>query len=317
MINISELACKLKSQTSVAIICHIRPDGDTLGSALALSFGLKSLGINSVVACDDEIPSRFFFLNGIDQVKNCLDDEYSAIVAIDCADIQRLGSLFEKFNNHKNTFVIDHHVSNTRFGKINFVLDNAANAENVFDLLEEMGVVITEEIANFLLMGIMTDTGNFKHKNVTPKTLKIASVLKEKGGDLNLIYYHMFSKQTKERAKLFGLVMSKLRYFLDDRLAVATVRLVDIENAGAKANETEGFIDFLMGIETVEVGICILEIATNKFKISFRSKNANVNAVASTFGGGGHVLASGCQISGDYEEVVDKLRFAVSRELPY
>ena len=110
--------------------------------------------------------------------------------------------------------------------------------------------------------------------------------------------------------------MSKIRYFLDNRLAIATIRIKDVEETNALPSDTEGFIDFLTGIDGVEVSVCILEVAPNKFKISFRSKSADVSAVASTFGGGGHVLASGCQISGDYEEVVDRVQFAVSRELP-
>jgi phosphoesterase RecJ-like protein len=109
--------------------------------------------------------------------------------------------------------------------------------------------------------------------------------------------------------------MSKIRYFYNDRFALATVTKKDLELCDAKADETEGFIDFVMGIIGVEVGACVLEIGENKYKISLRSKDTNVNAVASSFGGGGHILASGCQIQGEYEEVVDKLAFAVSREL--
>ena len=185
-----------------------------------------------------------------------------------------------------------------------------------FYIIKELGVEITEEIANLLMLGLMTDTGGFKHKNVTPDTLRVAAELKEKGADTNAIYYHAFSKQSKNRAALFGRTMSKIRYLLEDKLAIATVRLSDIAACSAEQSDTEGFIDFIMGIDGVEVGICILETANDKYKISFRSKEANVSAVAATFGGGGHVLASGCQISGEYEEVVDKLRFAVSRELP-
>ncbi len=316
MISINELALKLKNEKSALLVCHVRPDGDSLGSALALSCGLKSLGVKTSVICDDEIPQKFFFLEGMKEIKRSADGEYSAVIAIDCATDQRIGDAVQLFEKHNNTYAIDHHISNTRFAKINYVVDNASNAENVFDLLNAMGVEITEEIANYLMMGIITDTGNFHHKNVTPKTLTVAGILKEKGGDINNIYYHNFSKQTKARAKLFGLVTSKIRYFLDDKLAVASIFLSDLESTGAEASETEGFIDFLMGIETVEVGICILEISRNKFKISFRSKAVDVNAVAQNFGGGGHILASGCQIFGEYEEVVDKLRFAVSRELP-
>lgn len=316
MFSLSELSKKLKTEKSVALFCHVRPDGDTLGSALAFSLCLNNLGIKAEVFCDDSVPSRFLFLNSAGSVKNQLDGDYGAFVAIDCADITRLGSFAEAFMAHKNTYSIDHHISNTRYAKVNYVVDSPSNCENILALIKEMGSEITPEIANLLAMGIMTDTGNFKHKNVVASTLISAGLLVEKGADLNAIHYNMFSKQSKGRAKLFGLTMSKLRYFLDDKLVIATVMQNDIAISGAKQDETEGFIDFLMGIDTVEVGICILEVGQNKFKISFRSKGADVNAVASSFGGGGHVLASGCQISGEYEEVVDRLTFAVSRYLP-
>jgi phosphoesterase RecJ-like protein len=317
VISVKELALKLRGETSVALICHIRPDGDALGSAFALSKALQLLGISAVVACDDTLPSRFFFLNVIKELKTELDGEYSAMIAMDCADITRLGKFANAFSCHKNTYVIDHHVSNPRYAKINYVFDNASNCENVFDIIKELGVEVDEETANLLMLGLMTDTGGFKHKNVTAKTFEVASFLKDKGADTNAIYYHAFTKQSKNRAVLFGKTMSKIRYLLDDKLAIATIRLADVLDCGAEQSDTEGFVDFVMGIDGVEVGVCILEMVKDKYKISLRSKGkTNVNAVAATFGGGGHVLASGCQIAGEYEEVVDKIRFAVSRELP-
>lgn len=316
VISLSQLSSKLKKEKKVALICHIRPDGDTLGSAMALSLALNNLGIVSDVFCDDSVPSRFLFLNSMGSIKRQLNGDYSAIVAIDCADISRLGDYYDIFLKHKNTYLIDHHISNTRFAKYNYVVDNASNCENILQLIKELNVPIDKEIANLLAMGIMTDTGNFRHKNVTPNTLYSAALLLEKGADLNSIYYQMFSKQSKERAKLFGQTMSKIRYFLDDRFAVASIRLSDLQSTNAKPDETEGFIDFVMGIEGIEVGACVMEIALNKFKISFRSKGTDVNAVASTFGGGGHVLASGCQISGEYEEIIDKITFAIKSHLP-
>ncbi len=313
--NIKDLAEKLLKERSVALFCHVRPDGDTLGSALALKKALDALNITAEVFCDDAVPSRFFFLKEASLVKTELDGEYSAFVAIDCADISRLGSFGDAFSRHKNTYSIDHHISNTRYAKNNYVVDNSSNCENILDLIEVLNAPISQEMANLLTMGIMTDTGNFRHKSVTKKTFASTSVLVEKGADVNTIYYNMFSKQSKARAKLFGLVMSKIRYMLLDRFAIATIRLEDLEFAGAKQDETEGFIDFVMGIDGVEVGACVMEIAKNKYKISFRSKGADVNSVASVFGGGGHTLASGCQIFGEYEEVIDKIRFAVDRHL--
>jgi len=316
VISLTELAEKLLKEKRVALICHIRPDGDTLGSSLALGLALTKLGIQADVVSDDTVPSRFFFLNEASLVKNQMEGEYTALIAIDCADISRLGSFADRFLKHKNTYSIDHHVSNNRYAKINYVVDTSSNAENILALIKEMKAPICDRIANLLAMGIMTDTGNFRHKNVTENTLYSAGCLVKKGADLNKIYFHMFSAQSQQRAKLFGLVMSKIRYFLDGKFALVTVRLDDFAISGAKQDETEGFIDFVMGIIGVEVGACVMEISPNKFKISFRSRSADVNAVAGTFGGGGHTLASGCQIQGEYEEVVDKVCFAVSREIP-
>ncbi len=316
MINLRELGAKIKNETRIALFCHVRPDGDTFGSALALKLILQKLGIEAEVLCDDPVPPRFFFLPAVKSVKSELVGEYSAFMAIDCADITRLGSFAEKFSAHVNTYSIDHHVSNTRYAKINYVFDSSSNCENILALAEELGVDIDQQTANLLAMGIMTDTGCFRHKNVTANTLYSAGKMVEKGADLNQIYFHNFSSQTPQRAKLFGKTMSKIRYFLDGRFAMATVRLADIDECNAVQSDTEGFIDFIMGINGVEVGACVMETQKDKFKISFRAKSADVNAVASTFGGGGHTLASGCQIQGEYEEVVDKIRFAVSREIP-
>ena len=316
MISLQSLALKLKDEKRVALFCHVRPDGDSIGSALALKLALLKLGVDAEVVCDDPVPSRFFFLKEVETVKSNLNGEYSALIAMDCADVTRLGSFSDVFLKHKNTYSIDHHVSNNRYSKTNYVVERSSNCENVLSLITEMGVEIDQKIANLIALGIITDTGNFKHKNVSAETLKSASIAKEKGADLNLITYKTFNEQTKERAKLFGRVMSCIRYFENDRFALATIRLSDLEASGAKPEETEGFIDFVMGIDTVEIGACIMETSTNVFKVSFRSKGADVNAVAGTFGGGGHTLASGCRISGEYEEVVDKIRFAVSRELP-
>ena len=316
MISLTELSAKIKGEKNVALICHIRPDGDSLGAALALKLALQYLGIKAEVFCEDTVPPRFLFLKEMATVKTSLDGDYGAIIAIDCADISRLGCFAEKFLAHKNTYSIDHHVSNGRFAKINFIVETSSNCENILDLVEEMGVPIGLDMANLLALGVVTDTGNFRHKNVTPKTLYSAAKLVEKGADLNTIYFNMFQAQTKARAKLFGRTMEKIRYFFDGRLALATVRLEDLSACYAEQSETEGFIDFVMGVIGVEVGACVMETQKNKFKVSFRSKGADVNAVAGTFGGGGHTLASGCQLQGEYEEVVDKLCFAVKRELP-
>ena len=310
-----KVAEKLLKEESVGIIFHIRPDGDAIGSALALYLALISKGVKAEVLCADDIPEKFSFLPIISKIKRGADKEYSALIAVDCGELSRLGDLSEFYFKHKNTYNIDHHVSNTKFGCFNYVCTKPSNSENVYEILTVLGVEITKEIASLLFMGLMTDTGGFRHKSVLGSTYKTAGELIDCGAEPNEIYYNCFSKQTKGRAKLFGVVVSKLRYFLEDRLCIASVFISDIESAGAKPSDTEGFIDFVMGIDGVEVGVCLLETDKNKFKISFRGRDTDVNEIAGCFGGGGHRLASGCQIHGEYEEVIDKLHYAVKSHL--
>ena len=315
MISKSQFVQNLFSEKSVALFMHMRPDGDTIGSTLALFYALKQKGIEAKVFCSDDIPSKFTYLPSVKLVNKLFIGEFSALVSVDCADVTRLGDFANLYASHKNTYNVDHHISNTKYAKNNYVVDNASNCENVYDLIVEAGVEINQETADLLLTGIVTDTGNFNHTNVTEKTFEKAGKLLSKGADINKITYHTFKAQTKERAKLHGIVSSKIRYFLDDRFAVMTVTQDDFLKTGATQDQTEGFIDFLMGVECVEIGACVMEIAKEKYKISFRSKDADVNAVAGIFGGGGHRQASGCQIQGLYEEVIDKIVFAVSKYL--
>lgn len=316
MLTLKELSEKLIQQKEVAIFCHMRPDGDSIGSALALKLAMQSLGAKADVFCVDNIPEKFLFIDQATDIKKEFGGEYSALVSVDCGDASRFTSSADFFIKHKNTFNIDHHISNTRFAKLNYVEDCAACAEIIYSLIKIMKVKITKEISNLLALGIITDTGNFKHKNVTERTFRISGELIGYGADFNLINYKMFNEQTPARAKLFGITMSKIRYFHEGRLAIACARQTDFLNSGAKHDETEGFIDFVMGISGLEVGVCIMEIKENSYKVSFRSKGkTDVNEVASTFGGGGHKLASGCIINGDFEEVLDKIQYAVYQHL--
>ncbi len=311
-INLGEFAKNLKKFNSIALFCHVRPDGDTMGSAFALKKALEKLGKTVEVFCDDSFPEKYNFL-GLRFSTN-YSGNFDALVAVDCAELTRMGNYAFKFSG-KNTFNIDHHISNTRYAEYNYISEKASNAENIFDLITELDIELDNEIANLILLGIVTDTGGFAHKNVTDSTLSTASKLLGFGADLNYIMYNSIKAQTKNRADLFAFVMSKLRFFFDGQLGIATVMKKDIEKFQAKSGDTEGFIDFVMNIDTVKVGICLMQVTERSFKASFRSKGVDVNEIATLFGGGGHKLASGCQISGEYEEIVDKLRFAVGQRL--
>lgn len=313
--SLAAIAAELKKYRGkrLAVFLHIRPDGDAVGSALGMGGALAAIGAEADIYCADPVPEKFFFLAGAREISQTFQGKYDAHIAVDCSDAGRLGALADVFFSAKETFNIDHHVSNARYAKFDFVGDKASNSENIFALYGELGIVPAAECATALLTGVITDSGNFAHANATAETLYAAARLKECGGDLLTINYKMFSEQSAARAKLFGLAASSIRYFEGGRVALMSVSRAMLEESGARADETEGFIDFVMGVKGVEVGMCAMEVKDKTYKISFRSKKTDVNAVASVFGGGGHVLASGCMLNGYYEDVVDRLVSACRR----
>ena len=315
--NLKEIAEKLKSVKSATIFCHMRPDGDALGAAMGLKWLLESVGICSRAVCESPVPGKFLFLEGMNEVTSEADLAAEAFIAVDSSDENRLGRLGEVFRSAKKPkFNIDHHISNTRFADYNFVEERAATCEIIAELAEYFPVKLSPLAADYLMMGLSSDTGNFAHKNVTESTFLAAAKLVSYGADIHLIQYNMFKKQSAARALLFGKTMSNIRYFEDGKIAFISVLMEQLRECGATSDMTEGFIDFPLSVDGVEVAVCLLETGKEKFKISLRSKGkANVNEIAAVYGGGGHILASGCMLTGCLEEVIDKLRYTVKQHL--
>ncbi|MBO6264113.1 MAG: bifunctional oligoribonuclease/PAP phosphatase NrnA [Clostridia bacterium] len=313
--TLKEIAEKFKSVKSALIFSHSRPDGDTLGSAFALKSALNKIGKRADIVCESPIPQKFSFFPISSEVKRTINAEdlnYDAHISVDCSVPNMMGENYSLYTKNKNTFNIDHHISNSEYAKYNYVEDRASCCEIMYSFISALGIEIDKEIANCILLGLSTDTGHFMHNNVTSETFDIASKLVAMGGDIHEIGYRMFKSQPKNRALLFVKVMSGMRFFLDGKLAIIHTFKDDLNEFNATSDLTEGFIDFPLSVDGVEVAISILENKENCYKISFRSKGkVNVNEIASTFGGGGHVLASGAMLNGFYEDVKDKLIHAV------
>ena len=244
-------------------------------------------------------------------------NEIDLFVSVDSAELNRIGVFAPSFAAFKgNTLNIDHHISNPRYAKYNYVLsDSTATCEILPEILEAAGFEITKEIADLLALGLLTDSGNFSHRDVSEKTFLVAAKLKKCGADICDIGYEMFTRQTKARAMLYARVLGKMRFELEDKLAFLTVTQKDFDETGTDKSQTEGFVDFPLSIDGVEVSVSLMEVKKNQYKASLRSRRVNVNAVADKFGGGGHVLASGCMLFGEYEEVVERLTHAVYQQL--
>ncbi|MBR2442639.1 MAG: bifunctional oligoribonuclease/PAP phosphatase NrnA [Clostridia bacterium] len=315
-----QITNKLKSAKQVCIFTHMRPDGDAIGSALALSYALEYMGVKNEVCVETEIPQNLAFLEDLDKIQRAPKEEFDLLVTVDCSDEQRLGALQDTFYLAKrkkiDTVNIDHHVSNTRFAKYNFVRTCAANCMNIASFIEYMGAPFDRKIATYLMVGLLTDSGNFSHDDVDEESLLLAAKLVKAGADIRYLNDKLFKSQKKERAALFAKTMSGIRYYHDNRFAAVYISMENMKQTGADQSMTEGFVDFPLNIEGVEIAASILEVKRGQYRISLRSKEyADVNKMAATYGGGGHIRAAGCMMFGDIEEVFDKLSYLASQYL--
>ena len=315
-----QIAKRIKAAKQVAIFTHMRPDGDAYGSALALACALDSLGIPCEVCVESEIPSNLAFVQGIERVQKTPKKDFDLLVTVDCSDEQRLGELTEKYYLAKRKKIdvvnIDHHVSNTRFGNYNFVKSCAANCMHVSSLIAYLGVPFDKKMAELLLVGLLTDSGNYSHDDVTEETLLLGAKLVKAGADVAYCNNMLFKRQPKARAALYAKTMTGIRYYHEGQFAVIVITQENMKACNADPTMTEGFVDFPLSVEGVEVAASLLEIKKGQYKISLRSKTyANVNQIAGVYGGGGHVRASGCMLFGDVEDVLDRLSYTVSQYL--
>ena len=297
----------VKKAKNVLIVCHIRPDGDCLGSGFALMRIAEKLGKKVDFVCDSPFPPAYSFIKDHEKLNEIKCDSYDLAIAVDCADSARMGSFGEAFRKCPETINIDHHKTNDRFGKVNFVVpDLSSTCELLYSLIKNDNVIGADE-ATDLYLGLSTDTGNFMHSNTTPDTLTTASELLALGADLSMIVNGFYRNNTKNKLALISRAIASMQYFDDDKVAVITVKKSDLEETGCVLSDTEGLIDYAMSVGSVKVAVCMTEQRERSYKVSLRSKGADVSIVAGYFGGGGHKQASGCVANGYYEDVLEKI----------
>lgn len=299
----------LRAYDDFAIIAHISPDGDAIGSALGLRLGLKALGKTAKVVCEHRVPPVFEFLSGAEAV--CGADAAAArcCVALDCADRRRLGLAAKLFDAAEITVCIDHHGTNGGFADVNYVDESAAaTAETVYELLGALGVEIDGDMANCLYAAIVADTGRFSHSSTTAKTMRIAADLIEAGADASEISNRLFSDEPLSKARLRALAINRMELLVGGKVALTTITQADISALHASAEDTEGIVEALRDINAVEIAVFIRETRDGSYKVSMRSKReADVAAIATKFGGGGHVRAAGYTLCKSYAFVVNTL----------
>lgn len=314
--TITELAKKVKSLKSALIFCHIRPDGDTLSCAFALKKILAKLDIKSEVVCGDNVPDKYAECGYFGTTyKEPPSGKFDCCIAVDCATPDLMGYPYDYFAKSYDNICIDHHYTNARYADNLYLNCVAACSMNIYYLAKELGVEIDKDLANTLLIGILTDTGSFAHTNTDAECLSVATELTRLGGELPILNRRIFCSKTKNEINFQTEIVSKMKFFHDDRLAIMVITRDVMKKYGVDRSATEAFIDLPLSIKSVEAVVSILESDDKRYKLSFRSKNINVAEIARSYGGGGHPQASGAMLSGYLEDVIDKLVFTIGNYL--
>ena len=296
------------------VTSHARPDGDAIGSQVAMAYALRALGKHVELVGADPAPPQFQVFPGVRdiQVSRTIHGDFDAAIVMECGDLSRTG--VEGFDKY---FVIniDHHPGNKGYGAINwFDPGAAACSEMVIDVIDALGVALTPEIATHVYIAILTDTGGFHFSHITPRTFEICRRCTEAGAQPEAIARAVYDTSTMGRLRLMGAVLHNLEFECGGRVALAALTLKLLEQTGATHEDSDGLINIPLTVNDVQAAAFFKEIAPDSFRISLRSKgDIDVNRVAGAFGGGGHKNAAGCSMTGTYPEVRRKLVGELSR----
>ena len=313
-----KLTEKIRNANKIAIFNHINPDGDALGSAYGLKLILEAMGKQAAVFLrdGDENLKEFKALRG-DTAQNLEISECDLKIAVDCADLKRLGDFKEVFCG--NTAAVDHHITHKEFAEVTVVVPDApATGEIIFDLAKALGVEITYDIAYNLYMAIMCDTGSFKYSSTTSKTHMVAAELLKTGINFSELSKKLFDTKSFEYLKMYKKGIEQLELYADGKIALLYFSEADFADAGISEADADGIVTLPNSIEGVDVGVYVRQRG-EEFKVSLRSNGRiNVADVASGFGGGGHERASGFLLKTPLEEskirIITALTEALARE---
>lgn len=296
------IKARIETANSILVVSHVRPDGDAIGSLLALGLALQGAGKNVQMVLNDGAPAAFRHLPGWEQIRKETQGEVDLFITVDCADFRRTGKQFENFR--KPEINIDHHVTNERFGQLNLIESDAvATAAILTDYLPEWGLVITPEVAAALTTGIVTDTLGFHTSNTTPAAMRQTAVLMETGIDMPDLYKRALLSHSFQAARYWGAGLSSLKS--DSGIVYATLTMAERKAAGYGGNDDADLINFISSIEGYQVGMIFVEQHDKHVKISWRAlqSGVDVSKIAKQFDGGGHAAAAGADIAGTLEDI--------------
>lgn len=295
---------EIKKAESIVILTHENPDGDAVGSSIAMYLGLKELGKTPDIIIP-EFPRAFENLPGIENIKKESDiKNYDLAIALDTASIKMLNGYSKYFEDAKTKIVIDHHSSNTMFGDYNYVdQDSPACAQLLLVLFNYLNIEVSKEIGTDILAGIITDTGGFRYDGVTAETFELVAGLCQKGVKVSKVYQKVFASTSKSKFFLHRIALDRLELLDNEKIAFTYITKNDENIVGAENGDYDGIVEQGRDIEGVEISIFLRETEKG-IKASLRSKDyVNVSELCRIFGGGGHIRAAGCTIPGTIEQV--------------
>lgn len=315
-LSVSRAAELLMQRDNITLLCHRRPDGDTVGSAFALYYALKTLGKEVRVLCADPLPKLYDYLYPEYKPGRILYEPVEYVVAVDVATAGMLGSLEERYGTMVD-LCIDHHPSNSDYAAQTCLWGEAgACAEPVAAIIKAIGLPVSGRIAECIYTGLATDTGGFRYSNTSAGSMRLAAEIMESGVDTALLNTRIFESESKAKVLAEAAMMSALQFYADDRIAVMPVTLAVRAATGVTGEELEDVAGIPRKIEGVLLGITIKE-HEDECHISLRSKEpVNADEIAKVFGGGGHRFAAGCTIKASVEEAAGLLVAEAIKHLP-
>ncbi|PKM76362.1 MAG: bifunctional oligoribonuclease/PAP phosphatase NrnA [Firmicutes bacterium HGW-Firmicutes-15] len=307
MKSFDKIAREIKKRDDYLLVGHAIPDGDCIGSLMALYLGLLAMGKNVKILLQDAVPAIYRYLVGSDAVlrPEQLKETLRNVIFLDCSDEERTGEqVVNILEERVFTINIDHHQSNTLFGDLNYVDDKSSStAELVLDLLKHLEIDITPDIANALYVGVVQDTGGFLHNSTSSATFRSAAELLDKGVNLDLVKLNLFESKSRTEIMLLSLALEHINFNASGKIAWMILNYEDVKAIGALDICPEGIINYTLMIKGVEVGLLFREISPGLIKIGFRSKgDVDVSALAAIFGGGGHQRAAGAKQEGSIDD---------------
>ena len=315
LLNVQQMAQRLRSSDNILILCHKNPDGDTIGTGSALYYALKELDKNAAVLCSDAIPSRYAFTNAR-QFRGEFEPE--TVVAVDVASVQLFGENNDlpRYSRHVD-LCIDHHAGNSGFADFTLVDSTAAAAaELLYQVIVAMDVPVTPHIADCLYTGVATDTGCFRFSSTTANTHLTAAKLIEAGCHVEELNTLLFDTKPRARMEAERIARNHLEYHLEGRCALIYLTRDEIQQSGVDPADLEELTSLPVSIEGVKVGITLRQQPGGSYRISVRTaKGVDACAIARRLGGGGHNRAAGCELLGNLENAKNAILAEVAAEL--